>query len=305
MGLTGLSVAWRLAHLRYGIPSFFASASGAAALFAFISMALAYAVKWKVAAQSVKAEFYHPIAGSMFGTIFVSLLLVPILIAPMNLLVARLLWTMGAIGIVVLAWVIASRWLSARQELSNATPAWMIPVIGLLNLPLAVPVLAWPAIHSVMVFGLAVGLFFSTPLFTIILLRQVFEPPMSDALKPTLMILVAPSAVGFSAYVVTTGQTDLFAQALYWLTLFILAILIGRLRTLPSCCPFKLSWWAVSFPLAACAIAALRYAAYAPGWVSDGIAIGLLGFVTLVIGGLLVRTIVGLAGGELRTLGSG
>jgi tellurite resistance protein len=302
MGLTGLSVAWRLAHLRYGVAANVADVVGLVALAAFIATSLAYVGKWKTAPRAVKAEFQHPIAGNMFGTIFVSLLLVPFVVAPMSRLVARILWVMGAIGIVIFAWIIATRWLSTRQQLSNATPAWIIPVIGLLDIPLAMPVLGLQAFHDVMVLGLAVGLFFATPLFTVIFQRQVFEAPMPDELRPTLLILVAPPAVGFSAYVATTGHLDLFAQALYWVTMFVLAILLGQLRNLPVCCPFRISWWAVSFPLAACAIAALKYTTESPGWITDTIAVTLLALMTLVIAGLLVRTITGIARGELRTL---
>ena len=100
----------------------------------------------------------------------------------------------------------------------------------------------------------------------------------------------------------TAGHVDLFAESLYMLTLFILAVLIGQLWYLPVCCPFRVSWWAVSFPLAASAIAGLRFAAAEPSLVTDGIGVALLGLATLVIGGLLARTLVGLVRGELRTL---
>jgi len=186
---------------------------------------------------------------------------------------------------VVFAWIIISRWMSDRQQVAHATPAWIVPVVGLLDVPLALPSLGLPPMHGVMVLGLAVGLFFAVPLFTLIFSRLLFEPPMPDALQPSLLILVAPSAVGFSAYVATAGQVDLFAQSLYVLTLFMLAVLLGRLRHLPSCCPFRVSWWAVSFPLA-----------------TDAIALALLALATLTIAGLLVRTLVGIARGELRTL---
>jgi tellurite resistance protein len=94
---------------------------------------------------------------------------------------------------------------------------------------LALPGLGLPPMHDVMVLGPAVGLFFAIPLFTLILSRLVFEPPMPDALQPSLLILVAPFAVGFSTYVTTTGQIDLFAQSLYMLTLFMLAGTCQRL----------------------------------------------------------------------------
>jgi tellurite resistance protein len=302
MGLSGLSVEWRLAHVRYSVPDVIADTIGAFAVAAFLALAVGYTIKWLTAAEVVKAEFHHPIAGNLFGTIFVSLLLLPIILATASLLVARLLWGVGAIGMVIFAWMIISRWMSDRQQFAHATPAWIVPVIGLLDIPLAVPALQFESLRGVMVFGLAVGLFFTTPLFTLIFQRLLFEPPMPEALRPTLLILVAPFSVGYSSYVATTGQTDLFAQSLYILTLFMLSVLLGQLRNLPLCCPFRLSWWSVSFPLAASAIASLKFSAVSPGWVTDSIAVVLLIFSTLVIGALLVRTVMGIAKGELRAL---
>jgi tellurite resistance protein len=153
-----------------------------------------------------------------------------------------------------------------------------------------------------MVLGLAAGLFFAVLLFTLIFSRLLFEPPMPDALQPTLLILIAPFAVGFSTYLTIPGQVDLFAQSLYMLTLFMLAVLLGRLRSLLICCPFKISWWAGTFPLAASSIASLRFAAAEPGLVTHSLAIGLLGLATLTITALFFRTLVGVARGELQTL---
>jgi tellurite resistance protein len=158
--------------------------------------------------------------------------------------------------------------------------------------------------HGVMIFGLAVGLFFAIPLFTVIFSRLVFESPMPDAMLPSLLILIAPFAVGFSAYAVTIGQVDLFVQSLFTLSLFILCVLLGRLRQLLVCCPFRVSWWAVSFPLAATSIAALRFAAADSSAVADIIALALLALATTIIAALMIRTLAGIARGELRALSS-
>jgi tellurite resistance protein len=302
MGLTGLSVAWRLAHARYGAPGWAADGLGVAAVAAFVLILLGYALKAITAPDAVRSEFRHPIAGSLFGTFLISVLLLPIVLAPVNLLMAQILWGAGAIGMVAFAWLMVSRWMGERQLIAHATPAWIVPVVGLLDVPLALPSLGLPPMHGVMVLGLAVGLFFAVPLFTLIFSRLVFEPPMPDALEPTLLILIAPFAVGFSAYVTTTGEVDLFAQSLYMLTLFVLAVLLERMRHLIACCPFRVSWWAVSFPLAASSIAALRFAAAEPGLTTDAIALGLLALATTTIIALLVRTLAGVARGELRTL---
>ena len=304
MGLSGLSVAWRLAHTRFGAPEWMADGVGAAAVLAFVALSFGYGVKLVTTPQAVRKEFEHPIAGNLFGTILISLLLLPIILQPVSLALARVIWIVGAIGMVTFAWLIVSRWMSDRQQIAHATPAWIVPVVGLLDVPLALPYLDLPQLHLLMVLGLAVGLFFAIPLFTLIFSRLIFEPPMPDGLKPSLMILVAPFAVGTSTYAVTTGQIDLFAQSLYVLTLFMLAVLVGQLRHLIECCPFRVSWWAVSFPLAASAIAALRIAIAMRMWLTDAIGIFLLAFATLVIAGLLLRTLIGVIRGELRTLSS-
>jgi len=302
MGLTGLSVAWQLASARYGAPLWLAHGIGVVAAAAFIVILLGYALKAMTAPDAVWGEFHHPIAGNLFGTFLISTLLLPIILAPYFLRLAQVMWVMGTVGMVAFAWLIVSRWMSDRQLVAHATPAWIVPVVGLLDVPLALPVLQLPPMYGVVVLGLAVGLFFAVPLFTLIFSRLLFEPPMPAALQPTLLILVAPFAVGFSTYLVAAGQVDLFAKSLYMLMLFMLAVLLGRLRNLMVCCPFRVSWWAVSFPLAACAIAGLRFAAAQPGPIADAIAMSLLALATITIAGLLLRTLVGVARGELRTL---
>ena len=302
MGLTGLSIAWRLAHARYGAPLWAADGIGIAAVAAFILVVIGYALKTITAPDAVMTEFRHPIAGNLFGTLLISVLLLPIVLAPYTLVVAQIMWVAGAVGMVTFAWLMVSRWMSDRQLIAHATPAWIVPLVGMLDVPLALPSLGLPPLHGVMVLGLAVGLFFAVPLFTLIFSRLLFEPPMPDALQPMLLILLAPFSVGFSTYVVTTSQIDLFAQSLYVLTLFILAVLLGRLRNLLVCCPFRVSWWAVSFPLATSAIAALRFATAEPGQITDIIALALLALATITIAALLIRTLVGLVRGELRTL---
>ncbi|OOG56499.1 SLAC1 anion channel family protein [Rhodanobacter sp. C03] len=307
MGLTGLSIAWRLAHAHFGVPAWIADGIGVVAIAAFVAISLGYAVKLATAPDAVRDEFHHPIAGSLFGTLLISILLLPIIIAPVNVFLARVLWAIGAITMNAFGWLMISRWMSDRQQAAHATPTWIVPLVGLLDVPLAVPSLGLPtviyaSVHQLMVLDLAVGLFFAIPLFTMIFSRLLFEAPLPDALQATLLILVVPFSVGFSTYTVTTGATDIFAQALYLLSLFVLAVLLGRLRHLGRCCPFKFTWWSVSFPLASASIAALHYAEAISGAIADALALALLALATVVIAGLLVRTLMGLLRGELRTL---
>ena len=303
MGLAGLAVAWRLAHARFDMPLWIAESIGAVALAAFAVLAVAYLAKLVLHPDQVRAEFAHPIAGNMFGTPMISLLLMPLLLADSHPALARGLWYLGAAGMALLAWWMVMRWISVRQQPEHATPAWIIPVVGMLDIPLAVPALGLThQLHGLMMFGTAVGLFFAVPLFTLIVSRLMFAEQFPEAMQPSLLILCAPFAVGFSAYTATTGGIDGFAAGLYMVMLFLLAVLLVRLRRLAQCCPFRVSWWAVSFPLAASASTAEKYAGFAQDPLTDAVAVVLLVFASAVIAALFARTVWGIARGELRAL---
>jgi tellurite resistance protein len=304
MGLSGLAIAWRLSHAYFGTPLWLGEFIGYIAIFSFLAMTVAYGIKLIKNFDKVRNEFNHPISGNLFGTILISLLLLPILLADINLFLARAVWMLGAVGMTVFAWWVVSRWMHVRQQIAHASPAWVIPVVGMIDVPLAIPSLQLDSMHGIMIFALAIGLFFTIPLFTMIFSRLIFEEPMQKTLQPSYMILVAPFSVGFSSYVTTVGRVDLFAEALFMLMLFIMAVLAGRLRNLVKSCPFHVSWWSVSFPIAASSTAALRYARDAQNQFADGIAIFFLAFATIVILGLLVRTVFAIIRGELRTLKS-
>ncbi len=63
--------------------------------------------------------------------------------------------------------------------------------------------------------------------------------------------------------------------------------------------PFGVAWWATSFPSAALASAALRYAEIYPVSGMVWLAAGLLALSTVLIGYLIVRTASALARGTL------
>ncbi|WP_132254307.1 SLAC1 anion channel family protein [Methylobacterium segetis] len=302
MGLAGLSVAWRLASARYGLPALVSDLIGWGALATFVGLALAYGAKAVTAWPAVLAEFRHPIAGNLFGTVLISLLLLPFVLRGLSPTLAAAAWILGVVGMVPFAVLIVNRWMGSRQRLAHATPAWMVPVVGLLDVPLAAASVGLPHTQTLSLFSLSVGLFFALPLFTLVFARLVFEEPLPAAQQPTLMILVAPFAVGFSSYAATLGRIDAFAEALFLIALFVFVVLVGRLRDLPRCCPFRVSWWAVSFPAAAMAVAALRYAEHVGDVAADGLALLLLALATILIAGLALRTLLGIARNELRQL---
>src|ERR1700754_4277219 len=106
MGLTGLSVAWQFAHQIYGVPLWPSSAISVIAIVVFLCVGATYTLKLVIMPRSVAAELSHPVAGSLFGTLFISMLLLPLDVEPYSLLLAQVIWWAGATGMIAFAGVV-------------------------------------------------------------------------------------------------------------------------------------------------------------------------------------------------------
>jgi tellurite resistance protein len=104
-------------------------------------------------------------------------------------------------------------------ERMHATPPWIVPVVGMIDIPLAVPALELDSVQGVIMLFLAVGLFFAVPLSTQVLSLLLFQEPVPPSVQPSLLIFLALFFVGFPSYVTTVGGMDAFAKALYMLKL--------------------------------------------------------------------------------------
>ncbi len=299
MGISGLALAWRLAHSSLGAPALIGEAIGAFAVGVFLLVSLAYL--WKLAQhpEAVRAEFQHPVAGNFFGTIAISLLLLSAVVGPYRPAVAQALWTVGVLATFALCYVVISRLLKGQVDGSHAVPAWIIPCVATLDIPVTGGQMPMAWVAEVNLLAGAVGVVLALVLFTMIVSRLVHRDPLAPGMAPSLMILVAPFAVGFLAYSNIAGGVDRFAALLFYFALFMFAVVAPKVFR-PSV-PFSAGWWAVSFPMAALANAALKYAEFrdsAPLWV---LAIVLLVGLSLALAVLAVRTVLIVLNGKLLT----
>ena len=298
MGLAALSTAWRAAAAR-GLPDWPSDIFGVLAIAGFLGLAPAYLVKTKRRRAVVAAEFKQPLTRNFFGMPLICLLLLPPVIDPISRSLAALSWSVGVGGMEIFACIQLSRWISEPQQHSSVTPAWLVVAVGILDIPLAMPVLELRANSGFGVACLVTGAAVATVLYGYAIRRQMLGPPIPASQTPTLLIAAAPLAVGCSSYSIVAGGADQVAKVLLCLAVAALAVLsvpVGRhlART-----PFTLTWWSTGFPVAAAAGAALHIANDCRGNVADALAIGLLGLATLLISGLLLRTARGAANGTL------
>lgn len=297
MGMAGLAIAWRLAAQATAL----AWIGDTFAVLAWGLFVLLCIVQWRRLRRGRAAwlaEVRQPAGAPFAGTFWISLLLLPMLLPAQAVLAARVLWLAGAAGIVLFAWRICRGWLVDRQVMRHVSAAWLIPAVGLLDVPLAFPMLGWPALREAMEFALAGGWLLAGMLFVLACARLLFYPAWPPALRPSLLILSAPFAVGFSAHVALAGEVDAFARALFHLDVLLLALLLPRTVAWLRGQPFLLSWWALGFPLAASAVAAQRYAMAVPVVWARPLALALLLIATGAMAALTWRSLHGLLRGE-------
>nr|WP_248293269.1 SLAC1 anion channel family protein [Achromobacter sp. Bel] len=297
MGIAGLSIAWRQASQAFGVSPLMGEAAGIAALVVFVVLALSYLAKALRHPDAVLGEYRHPVAGNFFGTITIAILLLSSVIAPLSAPLAEAVWTLGAILTVALSFVIASRLLKGKIDAAHAVPAWFIPGVATLDIAVTGGAMPMPWAHEVNLFALAVGTMIALLFFTMIMSRMIHHEPLPASMVPSLLILMAPFAVGFLAYTSFTQRIDAFAGLLFYFGLFIFLALAPKVFRRGI--PFASGWWAISFPMAALASAALKYAAFVQAWPITAIAILLLALLTLAIAVLFVKTLHILCNGRL------
>ncbi|WP_232073385.1 SLAC1 anion channel family protein [Variovorax sp. RA8] len=299
MGLAGLALAWRLAHDSLGATALVGEAIGVFALGVFALISLGYLTKLVKHPEAVYAEFHHPVAGSFFGTIAISILLLSAVVAPYAAAAAPAIWTIGVVATLALSFIAVSRLLKGQVDASHAVPAWIVPCVATLDIPVTGQHMSMAWASEINLMACAVGAVMALVILVMIISRLVHRDPLAAAMTPSLMILVAPFAVGFIAYTNVVGGIDRFAALLLYFGLFMFAVVAPKVFR-PSV-SFSPSWWAIGFPMAALANAALRYSAFRDSGPLWWLAVGLLGALSLAMAVLTVRTIHIALNGKLFT----
>lgn len=295
MGVCGLGLAWRKAHAVLHVPKEFSNAALVFAASVFVAIALLYALKAARHPGAVAEEFHHPIRANFFPAISISILLLAKAALSLDGPWALVLWASGAAIHLGFTLILIQRWIVANHDIRHSNPAWFIPVVGNILVPLAGVPLGFVEISW---FFFAVGFGFWVVLFTIVFYRIVFHDQLAAKFMPTLFILIAPPSIGFISYVGLIDGIDPFARILYYFGLFLGLLVLTMARQFLRV-PFAVSWWAYTFPLDALTIATLEYHERIGADGMTPICWTALTLTTLIVLGVLGRTLGALAVGRL------
>lgn len=294
MGMAGMT----LAAQRMGYGEILGRALFAATAGLFCLLSAVYVRKALTFATAVAEEWRHPVRISFFPTISISLILLASAAMPLNSGASQVLWYAGAGLHLAMTLSVMTAWINhSRYEVVHTNPAWFIPVVGNILVPIA-GVRHAPA--DVSWFFFAIGILFWTVLLTIVVYRLIFHTPLPGKLVPTLFILLAPPSAGFISWMALNGGLDAFGRLLYFSASFFFLLLIMQVPKFAAQ-SFAMSWWAYSFPLAAFTIATLVMAEHTGTAFYLWLGKALFGLLSLLIIWLVGRTIIAVMRKEICT----
>jgi len=314
MGLSGLTIISHKMEWMLGSQGWLFHTLAYLTLAIYLAILTTYTLKSLKYPQAVLADWNHPIRISFFPAASISLLLLGAAFHPINERLSFFLWATGCFFQFFLSMAIISSWINhARYEVVHSTPAWFIPAVGNIIVPLvgvhhAPAELSW--------FFFAWGILFWVILLILVINRLMFHNPLAQKLLPTLFILLAPPSIGFVSYIQLVGELDILGRLIYyWAVFFFFLRLTGEIDAfarvllnagyvfalvtatqLPKFrrLPFAMSWWAYTFPLAAFTSATFLMGRLT-GLTFFSYAAQVLYIVTLcVITSLFVRTLIAL-----------
>ena len=253
MGLSGLTIAWQKAGMWLGMPKSIGEYLLYIDTAVFAIIALTYIVKLIIYPKEVVEEWHHPVRINFFAAISISLLMLAIIYKEEYKQIALYIWYAGTAMHTFLTLYTISLWINKNQELNHSNPAWFIPIVG--NLLVPVGGIGFASTH-VLMYYFSIGLFFWIILFAVLLNRIIFHHQLPQKFMPTLFIFLAPPAVAFIAYFKLFHAMDAFAMTLFNIAVFFALLLVFMYRNFIGL-KFFISWWAFVFPVAAMAIASM------------------------------------------------
>ena len=251
MGLAGLTLVFKKVHESLSFPSLIVTLMTAATTILFFVILYFYILKIVKHKNEVKKEFTHPIRINFFAASSISTLILSMIYRHDIDSLAQIFFIVGACLHIFFTFYTIKYWINNNLEMQHSNPAWFIPIVGNLIVPIAGKGFIDDA---VLYFYFSIGIFFWIILFSIILNRIIFHNQFAPKFMPTLFILIAPPAIGFISYVKLTGSLDFFAQILFNLGLFFTILVVVMYKNFINI-KFFISWWAFTFPMAAITLA--------------------------------------------------
>ena len=287
MGLSGLTMVYKRLNEVLSFPSFISTLMIVVTSLVFLTILYFYTLKIIKHKNEVKKEFIHPVRINFFAASSISTLLLSMIYRHYIDEVSFILFIVGAILHIFFTFYTIKFWINNNLEMQHSNPAWFIPIVGNLIVPIAGKGFVD---DSILYFYFSIGIFFWIILFSIILNRIIFHNQFAPKFMPTLFILIAPPAIGFISYIKLSGNLDFFAQILFNLGLFFTILVFVMYKNFINI-KFFISWWAFTFPMAAITLSTILMYELTSKWFYGFLAYFLTLVTTLIVLLVAIQTI--------------
>ncbi len=302
MGTGGLALAWHAATPHLGNWATGAAlVIGAASVALFGVLVLASLWRWHRFPAALDEDLKHPVRHGFVATVPISLMLLATVLVQFQVTpsLARGLWWAGSLlQLWVTLWVLG-RWLGPGgtghpSQWPGITPVLLMPVVGNVMAPLGGIGLGH-GMWATAQFG--VGAFFWPVVVGLLVTRRFSHGPLPERLLPTHFVLLAPPAL-IGSGLMALGAPLSVVHAVWGVGLFTLVWVSTQAKRMIGQ-PFALTFWAVSFPLAALTALTLKLADAQGAGALLNLGVLLLATTSLVVLGLVLATYRGLRDGSL------
>ncbi|WP_158865946.1 hypothetical protein [Leifsonia sp. AG29] len=274
-GIAGLATVWTSLTAAFGWDASTSAALWIVTAVSWVWLIVAHLHRGRHSTETLRSQLRHPAQGPIAAVI-------PIV----GMLLGSQLtgwWPVGGIVLTAVSFAAAvffGGWILAYWHRGSLNPeafhgAYLLPTVAASFVSSIIA--GRMHLTGVAVGAFAVGLFFWVVLLTVLLARLAFFPPLPDALTPTLAILMAPPALGGTAWFLIAGvRSDPVSAAFLGMLAVMIVLqlfLIGTYRRLE----FTLGFWSFTFPVAAAASYAIEWTRLAafPGWEAVALALAL------------------------------
>ena len=238
----------------------------------FFTLLIPWILRWIFFKKEALKDLEHPVLSNFYATIAIGMLVLAadFIVIGRNIEMGEVFWFTGTLFTVFFG--ILTPYIMFKGEhvkLDHINPAWFIPSVGLIVIPIAgsliIPHVSGMVREFVILFnyfGWGAGFFIYLSLLAIAMYRFILHRPLPNILAPTIWINLGPIGAGTVALVnlvknssFITIQKPFFVFGFLfwgfgiWWVIMAIALTLHYIKRLKL--PYAMSWWAFTFPLGA------------------------------------------------------
>ena len=241
-------------------------------VFLFFILLVPWVLRWIFFRKEAIADMEHPVLSNFYATIAIAIVVLAsnFIVIGKDIIVGEIFWFIGTFATIFFG--LLTPYLMFRGEhvkLDHINPAWFIPPVALMVIPLVGNSLInqFSGITQEFVvflnyFGWGAGFFIYLSLLAISMYRFILHHPLPNTLAPTIWINLGPIGAGTVALVnlvknsafITIKEPFFVFGLLFWgfgIWWVMMAIIMTLHYLKKLNLPYAMSWWAFTFPLGA------------------------------------------------------